>query len=658
MLIELADALQLQSRAVRLDLDSISGLQLPAILHWELNHYVILIEVSTKNGEITYLLADPAIGIRKAAEKEFSQGFTGVALEINPNKEFLPERAHTRLQVKQLWSGMHGIVAALLKVLALSLLIQAISLVMPFYLQTAVDTVVPAQDKDLAKVLFVGFLGLLAINTVSSWTRSQLMLILGNRLSLQTTTNLFRHTVFLPTLWFERRHLGDVISRFGSMQPINDLISRGLVSGIVDGILALLTLGLMILYSPILSGIAIFAVFLISLIKVFYFNAAKILSDNLLSAQANEESVFIESIRGIETIKGFCQESSRQKIWQGKKNASVEATINNGKLSANFEAASAAAVGLEALLFVYIGANLVINAEVTLGMMFAYQAYKQNFIGAAVRLVDQLMSYKLLGVHLDRISDIAFSRGDSLPDMEDFASAPFKNLELKNIQFQYSHESPKVLENLDLKIQFGKTTAIIGKSGCGKTTLVKILCGILEAQSGEFLIDGMPLENYGRRRYRNQLGIVSQNDTLFSGSLAENISFFDPDYDKDWLVSCCRQAAIHDEINSMPMGYDTMVGDMGSNLSGGQKQRILLARALYKKPTILIIDEGTAHLDISTEKLVAASIKALGITRIIVAHRPETIGSADHVVEIFHKASATLASTDGLIRQSRQTNAF
>ncbi len=394
----------------------------------------------------------------------------------------------------------------------------------------------------------------------------------------------------------------------------------------------------MLTYSPLLSLVAFLAVLGVGTIKIAWFNTAKILSDNLLGAQAEEESIFIESIRGIETIKGFCQESNRQQIWQNKKKCSIEAAINNGKFSINFETLSAFIIGLETLIFVYIGANLVVEASITLGMFFAYQAYKQNFIGAAIRLVDQIMGYKLLGVHLDRISDIAFSQGDTLPKISDLSNGSiFKNIELKNISFQYSHDTPKILENLSLKIENGKTTAIVGKSGSGKTTLVKILCGILTPQSGDFLLDGISISIYGQRRYRNQIGIVSQNDTLFSGSLAENVTFFDPEYDRNWLIRCCQQAAIDEDINAMPMGYDTMIGDMGSNLSGGQKQRVLLARALYKRPSLLIIDEGTAHLDIDTEKSVAKSIQALGITCVIVAHRPETIQTADYIIEICAK---------------------
>jgi len=633
-LMGIADELGFHSRPLRAELHALGQLQTPAILHWDLNHFVLLLGIS-KGATPKYRIADPAVGVRVLEADEVSKHFTGVVLEVAPSEAFVRGDSRAKLHLSQLWTRIRGLGPALSRILILSIVIQLVTLASPFYMQLAIDSAVPSSDFDLLTVLALGFAGLMVLNQLSSWVRSWLLISLSNSLALQTAVNLFRHTIYLPISWFEKRHLGDVVSRFTSLQPITDLLSRGLVAALVDGVLAMATLCLMVIYSPILASLAAGVVLAYAGLKFGFYNMMKLNSANLLTAQALETSSFIENVRGIAAIKVFCQEGNRQRIWQNRKSDVVNATVKMGRLSAGFDAANAALVGLETIAFVYIGARMAIAGNITLGMLFAYQAYKQNFVGAATRLIDQVMSYRLLDVHLDRISDIAFAQPEPNDGLErsDSESGP-PLIELRNVSFRYGRGLPLILDNVSIEIPAGTSTALVGPSGAGKTTLMKILCGLLEPTSGGLYVNGAPLAQYGVRRYRNQIGVVSQSDTLFAGSLAENVSFFDSDYDFDWVQACCRQAAIHGDIAAMAMRYETPVGDMGSNLSGGQMQRILLARALYKKPEVLFLDEGTAHLDLDTEARVAASIRALGISRVIVAHRPETIRYADRLFRV------------------------
>lgn len=631
-IIEIGDSLGLHSRPLRLELPSLIHVDTPAVLHWNMNHFVVLIEVvKNKKQGMVFTVADPAAGICRVDEAEFSKRFTGICLELIPGEKFVKKDVREPLKLSQLWTRLRGIVPALTRILSLSFILQAISLLSPFFMQISIDSTIPAQDKDFALVLLTGFAGLWLVNTISSWARSSLIVDLSGQLLFQTAINLFRHTIFLPIAWFEKRHLGDVVSRFNSLQPINELISKGLVASIVDGVLVVSTLVLMIVYSPVLTSITFSMVIFYGFIKYLYYTSAKMCNANLLSAQALENSSFIESIRGISAIKLFCQEGGRQKIWQNRKSEVMDANIKIGKLSAVFDTSLTAVIGLETLLFVYISTKMVIDGVITLGMVFAYQAYKQNFIGATTRLIEQIMSYKLLDVHLDRLSDLVYAEPeDNLYSSQD-EDGPLGVIELIGVGFRYGIDSPEILKSIDLKILPGETVAVVGPSGVGKSTLLKIICCLLEPNKGEIRINGMPLIKYGIRRFRGKLGVVSQEDTLFAGSIAENVTFFDIEYDHSWLVECCKSASIHEDIIAMPMGYETSVGDMGANLSGGQKQRVLLARALYKKPSVLIMDEGTAHLDIATERKVANTIRELGTTRVIVAHRPETVRQADRV---------------------------
>ena len=284
---------------------------------------------------------------------------------------------------------------------------------------------------------------------------------------------------------------------------------------------------------------------------------------------------------------------------------------------------------------IWLAIGFVIDGGFSVGMVFAYMAYKTQFLTRAVSLIDQGIAFRMLGLHLERLSDIALADQDV-----SFAAVavPRKELkgriELRGIRFRYSPSDPFVLEGVNLVVEPGDHLAITGPSGGGKSTLLKVLLGLVEPDEGEVLIDDVPLPRFGYKNFRDQVGVVMQDDSLFAGSLADNIALFEDCSDPERIAAAATAAAIHTEIARMPMGYDTLTGDMGSTLSGGQRQRVLLARALYRQPSLLVMDEGTSHLDAALEGTISATISSLGITRIVVAHRVETILQAKRIVTI------------------------
>jgi ATP-binding cassette subfamily B protein RaxB len=631
-LMQIAEQIGFSSRPLRGDIEHLDQLALPAVLHWNLNHFVVLTKVSRGVRGRRYHIHDPAKGARVIGEAELSRHFTGVALELMKTEAFRPKVERSPLRIGQLWSSMSGLWSSLRSVLILSIVLQLFSLAMPFYLQLAVDTVFPSFDADLLKMLAIGFGGLVLVNMLTSWLRSLILVSLSSSLSYQVVVNLYRHLLRLPLPWFEKRHVGDVISRFGSTRPISDLLSRGLIAGLIDGLMSVVTLALMFLYSPLLSAIAVAALLLIVCLRVAFLQTMRARNVDVVTTAARENSSFIESLRGVAAIKAFGQEGNRQRIWQQQKAAAVNAEIKLGRMSAGFDAAGQAITGIERILFVYIAITLAMKGEFTVGMIFAYQSYKQQFMDAGVRLVEQVIGYRLLDVHLGRIADIALSR----PEEADrpFASAPRAvsgALELRQVRFRYGAGEPEILKGVDLRIEPGSMVALVGPSGGGKTTLMKIMMGLFEPSYGQVLVDGQPLPSIGLGNWRGQIGSVAQDDMLYAGSLAENIAFFDPDIDMERVAEVARLAHIHSDIERMPLRYDTLVGDMGSALSGGQKQRVLLARALYGNPSVLFIDEGTAHLDAASEAAVMTALDGLGITRIMIAHRPQAIRPADRM---------------------------
>jgi ATP-binding cassette subfamily B protein RaxB len=266
----------------------------------------------------------------------------------------------------------------------------------------------------------------------------------------------------------------------------------------------------------------------------------------------------------------------------------------------------------------------------------AFNAYKGQFDSRVSSLIDKFVEVKMLQLQGERLADIVLQQPETahgrLVGEQEAPLTP--SLEVRGLRFRYAEQEPYVLDGVSFRIAAGESVAIVGPSGGGKTTLINILLGILAPTQGEVLIGGQSVSHVGLDALRRMIGTVLQDDVLFAGSLADNISFFDPQADHAWIAECARLAAIHHDIAAMPMGYNTLVGDMGTILSGGQKQRVLLARALYKRPQILFLDEATSHLDIEREHLVNAAIKSINITRVIVAHRPETINSADRVINL------------------------
>lgn len=633
--IQVAEDIGFNAHPLRGEIEDLPHLSLPAILHWNLNHFVVLTKISAGLRGTRYHIHDPARGALRLSREDMSRHFTGVALDLLKSESFKPKMERAQLGITQLWSSMSGFWMTIRQVVLLSLVLQLVVLASPFFLQLSIDTVFPSFDRDLLLMLALGFGGLTVINFMASWLRSLILLTLSNSLSYQVVVNLFRHLVRLPLEWFEKRHVGDIISRFGSTQPISQLLSQGMIAAFIDGVMALLTLTLMFIYSGILGGIAVTALALYIAVRLAFLQALRLKNLDAITTAARENSSFIETVRGIAAIKAFGQEGNRQRLWQKTKVDAINAQVKLGRLTAGFDAMGQFVLAIEKIAFVYVAIRLALDAKLSIGMVFAFQAYKDQFLGAGMRLVEQAINFKIIQVHLTRISDIALSRTENdgkqaSNDVPDYN----RGIELRSVRYRYGIGEPEVLQGLNLKIEPGEMVALVGPSGGGKTTLIKIMMGLFIPTHGEVLVGGRQLTSFDQRRARSVIGSVAQDDDLFAGSLADNIAFFDPDIDMARVEEVARLACIFDDINKMPMRFDTMIGDMGSVLSGGQKQRVLLARALYHRPQILFIDEGTAHLDPQNEAMVLESLASINLTRIVIAHRSQSITAANRVISV------------------------
>jgi len=630
-LVRMAEELRLHARALRAEIDDLAQLALPCILHWDLNHFVVLIGV--RRGVAT--IHDPAHGVRQLKLDQVSRHFTGIVLELQPAADFVARVERRHVSLRQLLGRVTGLRRSLAQIFALALALEVFVLLSPFLLQWVVDDVLVSADRDLLVTLGVGFGLLVLLQAATAAIRSWAVLVLSATLNLQWLANVFAHLLRLPVEWFEKRHIGDIWSRFFAVQQIQKTLTTSFIEAVLDGALVVLTLAMMLVYSLRLSAVALAAVGAYALLRWAFFRPLRNATEEALVHEAKQSSHFLESLRGVQAIKQFNAQADRQSRFTSLVVDTMNAGIAGRKLELLFTSLHRLLFGLERVAVVWIGALLVLDQRFSVGMLFAFLAYKEQFATRVSALIDKVVDLKMLRLQGERLADIVLTApeqteasglGRRLPEMP--------AIELRDLRFRYSDGEPEVLAGVSLRIEPGESVAIVGPSGCGKTTLLKLILGIHAPTGGELLVGGMPLAQVGLQAWRGAVGVVMQDEPLFSGSIAENISFFDLRPDLDWVMHCARVASVHDDIDAMPMGYHTLIGDMGSSLSGGQRQRILLARALYRRPRILLLDEATSALDVDGERLVNQAVRQLALTRIIVAHRPETIASASRVIAL------------------------
>jgi ATP-binding cassette subfamily B protein RaxB len=630
-IMDLASQMGFSTRPIRLELDGLRHIKLPAIAHWNLDHFVVIHKV----GNRSVTIHDPALGVRQVTMEAFSRHFSGVALELEPASNFEEIEAKTPVRIRSLWSDSSGLWKAGAQILVLSFVLQALAFIAPLQMQLVVDEAIGRGDRELLSVLAWGFGALLVIQALISAIRAWVMQVISTLFSFQLIGNLVRHLLRLPSLFFDKRHLGDILSRMGSSRAIQDAITRGIITVIIDGFMALVAGFVLFLYSPLLAVIVIGALFVSLCVTFAYYPILRRRTLEQLQASAKEQSYLMETIRAATTVKVMGRESVREAGWR---NLFANAT-GIGLLTAKYNIwigmFQSLFMGLQTILVVYLAARMVLSGSgFSVGMLMAFMSYRQTFSDRVLSLINQALQFSMLGLHLQRLGDIVTAAPEASLALVVGPTNVNGTIEVRNVSFRYGDPDPSVLKDVCLEIVEDDYLAITGPSGSGKSTLLKLMLGLLKPCEGQILLDGKTATPERWVSWRERVGVVAQNDNLLSGSIADNIAFFDPDLDMQKVHEASQQAQIHDDIMQMSMQYLSLIGDMGSALSGGQKQRILLARALYRKPKILILDEGTANLDEATEELIAQVISDLQMTRIVVAHRPALVQRANRVVEI------------------------
>jgi len=630
-LLRAAANLHLQGRALKLELEDIHRLALPVVLHWDLDHFVVL----TKVGNKRFTILDPAVGERCYTIEELGLHFTGIAIELSPQTNFVPEKLGHKVSLQQLLPASRRYYAVGMQIFLLSLLLQLLALLSPLFLQLVIDQGVGKGDMTLIRLLSLLFLIILLSRVAMAYVRGILSMQLSNQIGFQLLSSTFGHLLRLPLGFFEKREMGDIVSRFFALENIKQLLTHELITVVVDGLFSSLSLILLFFYSPLLAGIAFGFTALYLLLRVLCIPAEKQRRQESLITGARQQSRFMENIRSILTTKNYALEQQSGNDWRAVYAAVLNSGFRLGQFQLSINSVQTLLVGLDNRLTITFGALLVDAGELTLGQLMSFIFLKQHFTNGVTALLPKLTELALIRLELERVADIVQHKPETNVEQTELLQRDLRGaIDVQALCFRYADTDAPLLDGLNFEIAAGSSVAIVGRSGCGKSTLLKLLLGLEQAESGEIRIDGTPLAEFGAARFRQQVAVVMHNEGLLVGDLGYNIRLEHGVYDMERLRQACERAGVWELIQHLPLGFNTQVGEMGSMFSAGQVQRLLLARAFYRRPKGLVLDESLSHLGQQAARDMFASLCQSKMTVLLVTHSAELASLADMRIDL------------------------
>ena len=626
-LAEAASSYGLRARGVATELDDLRVLPRGTVLHWGAAHFVVLDSASRRGVTVV----DPAAGRYRIGWQAVDDLYSGVAIMLEPTDTFaaggrrVPGALHHARRMLVHSSGIG-------KVLATSVVVRLMVLAVPVLTGVIVDRVVPANDSHLLKVLAAVMVALIGYSMVATFLRAHLLLRLRSRLDVNMTLGFLEHLVDLPYAFFLKRSSGDLMMRLRSNATVREILTSGTIAALLDGVLATLYLVAIFVLSPLLG----FLVTVLAAAQVTVLLLARRRNIHLmgesLATEAKSQSYAYEMFSAVETLKAAGAERRAVSHWTNLFVAELNVSLRRGRLSAAVETAMHGMALLSPIAVLLVGAHLVGSGQLSLGTMLALAALSTAFLEPLATLVATALQVQLLGSYLARLDDVLSTPTETAG--RELRHAPQLNgaVRAEQLTFQYTSHGPPAIDRVDLEVSPGQVLAIVGRSGSGKSTLGRLLLGLYQPSSGRVVLDGIDLASLHPRSVRSQIGVVTQDPYIFGLSIRDNLALGDPGLPLDRLQTAAELACVADDIDAMPMGWDTPLVDAGASLSGGQRQRLALARALAPQPRILLLDEATSNLDTVTEAKVHANIAQLGCTVIMIAHRLATVIDADRIV--------------------------
>ncbi len=628
-LLDVADSLGLVGRPLRLGLAETRQLSLPALLHWEFDHFVVLVKV----GRRRIVIHDPAAGRRVLDARDFGAAFTGVAVEFLPAPGFAGLSGRQLPSLRGLVRSLRGLPRYLSVMLFLLVATQLLSLAPPVATQLLIDEVVLGQDRMWLRKVIFGLALVMLASVLIDTLRRRIALFVGMRIANDATTLIIRHLLRLPAATVAQRSVGDLMSRVDSMRPLRVALTETSLQLVVQGAVLLATLTLMVFYSHLLTAITLGSVLVIALLHAALLPRSRSLNTELVIAAARAGNSLIESLRAYTAINAMGLGAQRLAHWQHGFAAAINAETRKQHLAIAAGAGQGAIMVFEYALFLAVGIAGVLDRQFTLGVLFAFLGLRGTMMAAAIELLGAARQLFLVRSHADRVVEIVVETPE--PDAPPHALRRRLRgaVACEAIGFRYPG-GPPILAGLTADIDAGESIVIRGPSGSGKTTLLRLLAGSLAIDCGRLRYDGMDMRLWDQNVLRRQFGIVLQADRLFEGSIADNISGFEADPDVGRLREAAELAAIWDDVQGLPMSVHTPLAGADGGLSGGQAQRLLLARAIYRRPRVLFLDEATSQLDHATERRVIDNLATLDVTLISIAHRSNALAAATRFIDL------------------------
>jgi len=611
-------------RAARMEPAMLALCDGPAILHWDMNHFVVLDHLTQKGAYI----ADPGVGPRFVSREALGESFTGICIQFEPGPAFV-QRARARVSLGRYLALLKGSGRALAMVLFASLALDALATVVPFTTQLAIDQVIGRHRVGWLILIGGCAAGFVTFSSLWSLLRGWLLLRIRAHLDVSITREFVAHLLDLPVPFFAQRSVADLMSRVGANKMIRDVVAGKSIALLADGAMLAVYFGLMLAFDAQLS--------LVVLVASALYVAAFVIGRPIVQAGADEaqrkevlaSTQLLQTLRGITTIKSAGVESSSHRRWL---NAWVASLNASSRVALKQQAVNTVLFAIQAaapIAVLLLGGRRVLDGGLTPGRLVGFEMLQAGFLGPLQSVVQTLIRLQIVPVLLARMDDVLLSEPE--PAHERKAPRLTGEIELKNVDFRYSPTSPPVLANVSMRIEKGTKVALVGPSGSGKSTLARLLLSLYSPTGGQVLLDGIDLASLDAASVRRQYGVVLQETALFDGTVAENLRLFYPNAPMEHVVQAARVAQIHDDILGLPLGYETRISASGGALSGGQRQRLALARAIVHRPPIMILDEATSALDAVTESAIERYLSTRACTRIVIAHRLSTVRDADTI---------------------------
>ena len=544
---QILEQLKFQTRAIRVDVKALEQVQCPAILHWNMNHFVVLKSMHSNHA----IIHDPSLGKRKVSLNELSNAFTGIVLEVEKAPDFTPIQSAQKLRFLDILKGIEGLKSSLIVLLLLSFTIEVFALINPIFMQYITDNVLGSSSLNNLYVVASGFIFLICCHTGVEYLRSHFTIFLTNTISEYFSSGVMSHLLKLPFEYFERRHKGDILSRFHSINEIQSKITTDSINTLLDGIVILLVLAIMIIYSPGLTALILLSLGLYFTLRLLSFNHVKNHTEISIAEHAKQSSKFLEAIQSMIAIKLYSKESSVFREWKNVFIKGMNADMTIARANVFYQILTLFLFNIENILVITLGASLVIKNHYSLGMLLAFLAYRQIFLTKTTAFIQKIFEYRLVSIQMDRVSDILLHPVEAEDNNALIKQNITGDLKVEHVTYQYPGAQQPILANINLHIQKNEKVVITGPSGVGKTTLLKILLGLIQPTQGKILIDGVPIALLGIKKYRSICASVMQDDSLISGSILDNIAFMDAkiDLDKVYQEANFSRADLARELN-------------------------------------------------------------------------------------------------------------